>query len=101
MTDEDGLMERVVRMDIINTDMVRMWEYLEDLDELMRVKEDIKCLEEMQESAQSSMQMQIELGTTIADDFIKLNVEAELMLQQMMGKEDYKFEGSEEADRLI
>jgi len=82
-------MERVVRMDIINTDMVRMWEYLEDLDELMRVKEDIKCLEEMQESAQSSMQMQIELGTTIADDFIKLNVEAELMLQQMMGKEDY------------
>lgn len=82
-------MERVVRMDIINTDMVRMWEYLEELDELMRVKEDIKCLEEMQESAQSSMQMQIELGTTIADDFIKLNVEAELMLQQMMGKEDY------------
>lgn len=89
MTDDDGVMERVVRMDIINTDMVRMWEYLEDLDELMRVKEDIKCLEEMQESAQSSMQMQIELGTTIADDFIKLNVEAELMLQQMMGKEDY------------
>ena len=89
MTDDDGVMERVVRMDIINTDMVRMWEYLEELDELMRVKEDIKCLEEMQESAQSSMQMQIELGTTIADDFIKLNVEAELMLMQMMGKEDY------------
>jgi len=89
LTDDDGVMERVVRMDIINTDMVRMWEYLEELDELMRVKEDIKCLEEMQESAQSSMQMQIELGTTIADDFIKLNVEAELMLQQMMGKEDY------------
>jgi hypothetical protein len=28
-----------------------MWEYLEDLEDLMKGKEDIKCLEEMQESA--------------------------------------------------
>jgi hypothetical protein len=34
-----------VRMDIINTDMIQMWEYLEDLEDLMRGKEDIKCLE--------------------------------------------------------
>jgi len=41
-----------VRMDILNTDMVRMWEYLEDLEDLMKGKEDIKCLEEMAESAE-------------------------------------------------
>jgi hypothetical protein len=45
--------------------------------------------------------MQIELGETIAEDFIKLNVEAELILKQMMGDPDFKFEGSEEADKLI
>jgi hypothetical protein len=51
LTDEDTAMERLVRMDIINTDMVQMWEYLEDLDELMRGREDIRCLETMQETA--------------------------------------------------
>lgn len=44
--------------------------------------------------------MQIELGTTIADDFIRLNVEAEMALRQMMGS-DYKFQGSEAAESLI
>jgi hypothetical protein len=47
LTDDDGAMERLVRMDILNTDMVRMWEYLEDLEDLMKGKEDIKCLEQM------------------------------------------------------
>jgi len=45
--------------------------------------------------------MQIDLGETIAKDFIKLNVEAELILKQMMGDSDFKFEGNEEADKLI
>ena len=45
--------------------------------------------------------MQIDLGETIAEDFIKLNVEAELILKQMIGDSDFKFEGSEEADKLI
>lgn len=44
--------------------------------------------------------MQIELGTTIADDFIRLNVEAEMALRQMMGS-DYKFQGNEAAESLI
>jgi len=38
-------------MDIYNTDMIKMWEYLEDLEDLIRGKEDLKCLEEMQDSA--------------------------------------------------
>ncbi|MFO0117751.1 MAG: hypothetical protein ACK521_09115 [bacterium] len=45
LTDGDGHTERCVRMDIINTYMIQMWEYLEDLEDLMRGKEDIKCLE--------------------------------------------------------
>jgi hypothetical protein len=45
--------------------------------------------------------MQIELGEIIAEDFIKLNVEAELILKQLTGDPDYKFEGSEAADKLI
>jgi hypothetical protein len=32
-------------MDIINTDMIAMWEYLEELEDLMKGKEDIKQLE--------------------------------------------------------
>jgi hypothetical protein len=32
-------------MDIINTDMIAMWEYLEELEDLMKGKEDIRQLE--------------------------------------------------------
>lgn len=81
-------------MDIYNTDMIKMWEYLEDLEDLIRGKEDLKCLEEMQDSAQNAVDMQIELGETIAEDFIKLNVEAEMILKQITGDPEFKFEGN-------
>jgi len=38
--------------------------------------------------------MQIELGETIAEDFIKLNVEAEMILKQITGDPEFKFEGN-------
>lgn len=45
LCDDDGVVERCVRMDIINTDMIAMWEYLEELEDLMKGKEDIRQLE--------------------------------------------------------
>lgn len=87
-------------MDILNMDMVQMWEYLEDLEDLMKGREDIQILEQMQESAQETVDLQVELATTIADDFVRLNVECELLLRQMTGN-DYQFKGTDAANRLI
>jgi len=39
--DDDGPTERLVRMDILNTDMQQMWEYLEDIQDMVKGKEDI------------------------------------------------------------
>ena len=38
----------------------------------------------MVDTAKESVDLQIELGTTIAADFINLNVEAELILREML-----------------
>lgn len=55
----------------------------------------------MQETAQNAVDLQEELGTTITDEFVRLTVEAELMLKRMTGDESYKFEANKATEFLI